>query len=85
MVNVLCEMARRNPANFLNLVVPFFSLLSSVHNNWTLIKIVKVFGHFAPLEPRLGKKLVEPITNLINTTPAKSVQYECVYAVASGI
>jgi AP-3 complex subunit delta len=84
-VCVLCELARRNPANFLGLAVPFYSLLSSVHSNWTLIKIVKVFGYFAPLEPRLGKKLVEPIANLINTTSAKSVQYECLLAVANGM
>lgn len=84
-VNVLCELARRNPANFLNLVVPFFSLLSTVHNNWTLIKIVKCFGYFAPHEPRLGKKLVQPMQNLITNTGAKSVQYECIYAVANGM
>ncbi|KPI90668.1 putative adaptor complex protein (AP) 3 delta subunit 1 [Leptomonas seymouri] len=84
-VCVLCELARRNPANFLGLAVPFFFFLSSVHSNWTLIKIVKVFGYFAPLEPRLGKKLVEPITNLINTTGAKSVQYECLLAIANGM
>jgi len=84
-VNVFCELARRNPANFLNLAVPFFSMLSTVHNNWTLIKIIKVFGYFAPLEPRLGKKLVEPLTNLITTTGAKSVQYECIFAVANGM
>ncbi|KPA74797.1 putative adaptor complex protein (AP) 3 delta subunit 1 [Leptomonas pyrrhocoris] len=84
-VCVLCELARRNPANFLGLAVPFYSFLSSVHSNWTLIKIVKVFGYFAPLEPRLGKKLVEPMTNLINTTSAQSVQYECLLAVANGL
>ncbi|ORC86414.1 AP-3 complex subunit delta [Trypanosoma theileri] len=84
-VSVLCELARRNPANFLGLAVPFFSMLYTVHSNWTLIKIVKVFGYFASLEPRLGKKLVEPITNLIETTGAKSVQYECILAVANGM
>ncbi|ESL09884.1 delta-adaptin [Trypanosoma rangeli SC58] len=84
-VCILCELARRNPANFIGLAVPFFSMLSTVHSNWTLIKIVKVFGYFAPLEPRLGKKLVEPITNLIHATGAKSVQYECIFAVANGM
>ena len=84
-VTILCELARRNPQNFLSLVVPFFALLSSVHNNWTLIKVIKVFGHFSPHEPRLGKKLVDPITNLITTTHAKSVQYECIFAVANGM
>ncbi|EPY30790.1 delta-adaptin [Strigomonas culicis] len=84
-VSVLCELARRNPSNFLGLAVPFYSLLSNVHSNWTLIKVVKVFGYFAPFEPRLGKKLVEPLTNLIETTGAKSVQYECLLAVANGL
>jgi AP-3 complex subunit delta-1 len=84
-VNVLCELARRNPGNFLNLVPPFYNLLSSIHNNWTLIKVIKVFGYFAPLEPRLGKKLVDPLTNIITTTHAKSVQYECILAVANGM
>lgn len=84
-VCVLCELARRNPANFLGLAVPFFSMLSTVQSNWTLIKIIKVFGYFVPLEPRLGKKLVDPIANLIHTTGAKSVQYECILAVANGM
>eukprot|EP00758_Cryptobia_borreli_P019278 Tbor_TRINITY_DN8279_c0_g1::TRINITY_DN8279_c0_g1_i1::g.15406::m.15406/K12396/AP3D; AP-3 complex subunit delta len=84
-VSIFCEMARRNPSNFLNLTVPFFSLLSTIHSNWSLIKVIKVFGYFAPLEPRLGKKLAEPISKLINTTGAKSVKYECILAVANGM
>ncbi|CCW68536.1 unnamed protein product [Phytomonas sp. Hart1] len=84
-VCVLCELARRNPANFLGLAVPFYSLLFTIHSNWTLIKIIKVFGYFAQSEPRLCKKLAEPLTNLILTTSAKSVQYECILAVANGM
>lgn len=84
-VNIFCELARRNPQNFLNLVPPFYNLVTSLHNNWTLIKVIKLLGHFVPLEPRLGKKLVEPFTNLITTSAAKSVQYECLYAVAAGM
>ena len=30
-----------------------------------LIKIIKLFGALTPLEPRLGKKLIEPLTNLV--------------------
>ncbi|CCD13486.1 unnamed protein product, partial [Trypanosoma congolense IL3000] len=85
LVCVLCELARRNPANFLGLAVPFFSMLSTVQSNWTLIKIVKVFGYFAPLEPRLGKKLVDPIIHIIRSTGAKSVRYECLLSVANGM
>ena len=31
---------------------------------------------------RLGKKLVEPLTTLINTTPAKSLLYEAIHTVS---
>lgn len=36
------------------------------------------FAALAPHEPRLVKKLQPPITDLINTTPAISLLYECV-------
>jgi AP-3 complex subunit delta-1 len=37
-----------------------------------------------PLEPRLVKKLLPPITSLIQTTPAMSLLYECIYTVIIG-
>jgi len=33
----------------------------------------------------LGKKLVEPLKNLINTTPAKSLLYEAIHTVSVGM
>uniref|UniRef100_A0A7N6BEZ4 AP-3 complex subunit delta-1 n=1 Tax=Anabas testudineus TaxID=64144 RepID=A0A7N6BEZ4_ANATE len=73
-VNVICELARRNPKNYLSLAPLFFKLMTSSTNNWVLIKIIKLFGALTPLEPRLGKKLIEPLTNLIHrcTEGAKS-------------
>uniref|UniRef100_A0AAY4E6T5 AP-3 complex subunit delta-1 n=1 Tax=Denticeps clupeoides TaxID=299321 RepID=A0AAY4E6T5_9TELE len=65
-VNVICELARRNPKNYLSLAPLFFKLMTSSTNNWVLIKIIKLFGALTPLEPRLGKKLIEPLTNLIH-------------------
>ena len=50
-------------------------------NNWMLIKIIKLFGALTPLEPRLGKKLIEPLTNLIHSTSAMSLLYECINTV----
>uniref|UniRef100_A0A8D2NTN5 AP-3 complex subunit delta-1 n=1 Tax=Zosterops lateralis melanops TaxID=1220523 RepID=A0A8D2NTN5_ZOSLA len=67
-VNVICELARRNPKNYLSLAPLFFKLMTSSTNNWVLIKIIKLFGALTPLEPRLGKKLIEPLTNLIHST-----------------
>lgn len=38
----------------------------------------------APHEPRLVKKLQPPITDLISTTPAISLLYECVHTCIIG-
>jgi AP-3 complex subunit delta-1 len=43
------------------------------------------FGALTPLEPRLGKKLIEPLTNLIHSTSAMSLLYECINTVIAGI
>uniref|UniRef100_A0A2K6TF41 AP-3 complex subunit delta-1 n=1 Tax=Saimiri boliviensis boliviensis TaxID=39432 RepID=A0A2K6TF41_SAIBB len=53
-VNVICELARRNPKNYLSLAPLFFKLMTSSTNNWVLIKIIKLFGALTPLEPRLA-------------------------------
>lgn len=42
------------------------------------------FGALVGLEPRLGKKLLEPLTNLINSTSAMSLLYECINTVIAG-
>jgi len=80
-VNVICELARKNPKNYLSLAPTFFKLMTSSTNNWMLIKIIKLFGALTPLEPRLGKKLIEPLTNLIHSTSAMSLLYECINTV----
>ncbi|XP_061389393.1 AP-3 complex subunit delta [Musca vetustissima] len=80
-VNVVCELARKNPKNYLPLAPVFFKLMTTSTNNWMLIKIIKLFGALTPLEPRLGKKLIEPLTNLIHSTSAMSLLYECINTV----
>lgn len=84
-VNVICELARKNPKNYLSLAPIFFKLMTVSTNNWVLIKIIKLFGALTPLEPRLGKKLIEPLTNLINSTSAMSLLYECINTVLAGL
>ncbi|BFY99699.1 hypothetical protein BsWGS_02740 [Bradybaena similaris] len=84
-VNVICELARKNPKNYLSLAPLFFKLMTTSTNNWVLIKIIKLFSALTPLEPRLGKKLIEPLTNLIHSTSAMSLLYECINTVIAGI
>ncbi|KAE9401969.1 Ap3d1 protein [Gymnopus androsaceus JB14] len=83
-VNVLCELTRHNPENYLALAPPLFHLMTTSSNNWMLIKIIKLFGTLTPYEPRLVKKLQPPITDLISTTPAISLLYECVHTCIIG-
>ncbi|KAI8068421.1 adaptin N terminal region-domain-containing protein [Gongronella butleri] len=83
-VGVICELARKNPKNYLALAPQLFKLLTTSSNNWMLIKIIKLFASLTPLEPRLIKKLLPPLTSLIQTTPAMSLLYECIYTVITG-
>jgi AP-3 complex subunit delta-1 len=46
-----------------------------------LIKVIKLLGSLVGEEPRLARKLLEPLATLIQTSPAKSVQYEAIHCV----
>ncbi|KAG0236903.1 AP-3 complex subunit delta [Actinomortierella wolfii] len=83
-VTVICELARRNPKNYLSLAPQLFRLLTTSSNYWMMIKIIKLFASLTPHEPRLAKKLLPPIRDLIQTTPSMSLLYECIHAVISG-
>ncbi|CDZ97964.1 Vacuolar H-ATPase V1 sector, subunit G [Phaffia rhodozyma] len=83
-VNVLTELARKNAKNYLPLAPELFEVLSKSENNWMLIKVVKLFALLTPHEPRLVRKLLPPLTNLITTTSAISLLYECVLTCITG-
>lgn len=42
------------------------------------------FASLTPLEPRLVKKLIRPLTNIIQTTSAMSLLYECINGIIQG-
>lgn len=46
-VNVICELARKNPKNYLSLAPLFFKLMTNSTNNWMLIKIIKLVSTHA--------------------------------------
>lgn len=80
-VNVICELAHKNPTNYLALAPKFFRLLTTSSNNWMLIKVVKLLGSLVSEEPRLARKLLEPLATIIQNTAAKSLLYECIHTV----
>ncbi|KAJ5114580.1 hypothetical protein NUU61_000339, partial [Penicillium alfredii] len=83
-INVVCELGWRRPHDFLPLAPRFFELLVDSGNNWMAIKIIKLFATLTPLEPRLTRKLLRPLTNLIQTTTAMSLLYECINGIIQG-
>ncbi|QUC18938.1 uncharacterized protein UV8b_03179 [Ustilaginoidea virens] len=83
-VNVVCELGWRRPHDFLPLAPRLFELLVDGGNNWMAIKLIKLFAALTPLEPRLVRKLLPPLTNIIATTPAMSLLYECINGIIQG-
>lgn len=41
-VNVICELAKKHPRNYLPLAPQLFQILTTSSNNWMLIKIIKL-------------------------------------------
>ncbi|XP_043286918.1 AP-3 complex subunit delta isoform X1 [Venturia canescens] len=80
-VNVVCELARKNPRNYLSLAPIFFKLMTTSTNNWMLIKIIKLFATITLIEPKLGRQLTQPLIDLISSTSAMSLLYECINTV----
>ncbi|CAG8168894.1 unnamed protein product [Penicillium olsonii] len=83
-INVVCELGWRRPHDFLPLAPRFFELLVDSGNNWMAIKIIKLFATLTPLEPRLTRKLLRPLINIIQTTSAMSLLYECINGIIQG-
>jgi AP-3 complex subunit delta len=84
-VNVICELANKKPKNYLGLAPQFFRLLTTSSNNWMLIKVVKLMASLVPEEPRLARKLLDPLATIIQNTPAKSLLYECISTVTTAL
>ncbi|KAF0699488.1 Aste57867_9958 [Aphanomyces stellatus] len=84
-VNVICELANKKPKNYVGLAPQFFRLLTTSSNNWMLIKVVKLMSSLVPEEPRLARKLLDPLATIIQNTPAKSLLYECISTVTTAL
>ncbi|QDZ25984.1 subunit delta of clathrin/coatomer adaptor AP-3 complex [Chloropicon primus] len=84
-VSVLCELVIKHPHNYLEMAPLFYRLLLNSTNNWMTMKLLKIFGALTPLEPRLTKKIVEPLKNIMSSTMAKSLLFDCITTVCSGM
>lgn len=84
-IGVFCELAAKDPRSYLPLAPEFYRILVDSKNNWVLIKVLKVFAKLAPLEHRLGKRIVEPVCDHMRRSGAKSLVFECVRTVLTSL
>ncbi|PSR85382.1 AP-3 complex subunit delta like [Actinidia chinensis var. chinensis] len=84
-VSVFCELASREPNSYLPLAPEFYRVWVDSRNNWVLIKVLKIFAKLAPLEPRLAKRIVEPICEHMRRTGAKSLIFERIRTIVTSL
>ncbi|CAH2036173.1 unnamed protein product [Thlaspi arvense] len=84
-VGLFCELAAKDPTSCLPLAPEFYKILLDSRNNWVLIKVLKIFAKLASIEPRLGKKVAEPICEHMRRSVAKSLVFECIRTVVSSL
>ncbi|CAA0818408.1 AP-3 complex subunit delta [Striga hermonthica] len=84
-VGLFCELTEKEPRSYLPLAPEFYKILVDCRNNWVLIKVLKIFANLAPLEPRLAKRIVEPICEHMGRTGAKSLAFECVRTIMTSL
>ncbi|TMS20052.1 AP-3 complex subunit delta-1 [Larimichthys crocea] len=83
-VNVICELARRNPKNYLSLAPLFFKLMTSSTNNWVLIKIIKLMAEAVDGYINinlLSLSLFLTLSSSLTVPLPMSLLYECVNTV----
>ncbi|KAJ4806534.1 AP-3 complex subunit delta [Rhynchospora pubera] len=84
-VGAFCELSAppNDPAPYLPLAPEIYRVLVNSRSNWTLIKALKIFSRLVPLEPRLGTRIVEPLSKFLRESQAKSLVLECIKTVVS--
>ncbi|VEU23803.1 DEKNAAC104942 [Brettanomyces naardenensis] len=83
-VNVICELAHANPKNYIELTPRLYGLMKDTNNNWMAIRLLKLFSSLSLVEPRLKNKLLPEIVDLMLTTDALSLVYECINSILNG-
>ncbi|KFK39167.1 hypothetical protein AALP_AA3G208900 [Arabis alpina] len=84
-IGVFCELAAKDPRSYLPLAPEFYKILVDSRNNWVLIKVLKIFSNLASIEPRLAKKVADPICEQMRRTVGKSLVFECITTVFSSL
>lgn len=83
-ITVVCEISKESPNIFIGYLPKFFDILEGTANNWLIIRILKLFQSLLKIEPRMKKRILPSIVNLMAKTEATSLIYECVNCIVNG-
>ncbi|CCH41962.1 AP-3 complex subunit delta [Wickerhamomyces ciferrii] len=83
-ITVICELSKKTPKVLINLAPQLYDLLNTSNNNWMSIRLLKLFSSLTSVEPRLKNKLLKPVLELMSTSKASSLIYECVNCLVTG-
>lgn len=83
-ITIICEISKKNPNIFMPYLPKFFSILEETSNNWLIIRILKLFQSLLKIEPRMKKRIMPSILNLLGKTEATSLVYECINCIVNG-
>lgn len=83
-INVICEISKKNPNIFVGYLPKFFAIMNNTSNNWLVIRILKLFQSLSKVEPRMKKRIMPSIVELMTKTSAYSLIYECINCIVSG-
>lgn len=77
-LTVMVELCQINPRNFVGFIPKLFKMLNNCSSTWINFRLLTLLRILSTIEPRLPKKLIQPLTIVLETTPSVFVMYECV-------
>ena len=81
-VSVITELARVDPDRYQTLAPTIYDLLVKVENPWILIKVIKLLMSLVTKEPRLAKKILDPLVKIMRTAETKSLLFEAIQGIS---
>lgn len=83
-VSVICELSKKNPKPFVVLSPLLYEILTTIENNWIIIRLLKLFKNLSIIEEKLRPKLLPKMLELMESTQATSVLYESINCIVKG-
>lgn len=80
-LSVVGELCAHNPQNFVSLIPKLAKMLDGSNSNWISLRLVNILKILCAAEPRLPKKLINPFTQILETTSSITLLFETVRAI----